>query len=111
MITEKDKQIMKERGIALPVKECNCSYCRHDYKVIGIKKARKFYSSEISKLKKGLKHLKDKGIKYGYLGDYNQEPKDIQKLRNDFAAIRETLDWTKLLKYRLYQVKRGIDVK
>lgn len=70
--------------MTIKTKICNCEICRDSMDRVGYKKYRKWNARYISKLKKDLKRLKDKGVKYGKLCSENKD-------EHTFACLLDSL--------------------
>ena len=79
---------------------CNCEICSHSMDRVGYKKYRKWNAKYISKLKKDLKRLKDKGIKYGKLCSENKD-------EHTFACLLDSLTHAIYIAYECRMIKKS----
>lgn len=79
---------------------CNCEICRNSMDRVGYKKYRKWNARYISKLKKDLKRLKDKGIKHGKLCSENKD-------EHIFACLLDSLTHAICISHECRMIKKS----
>ena len=79
---------------------CNCEICSHSMDRVGYKKYRKWNAKYISKLKKDLKRLKDKGVKYGKLWSENKD-------EHTFACLLDNLTHAVCISHECRMIKKN----
>lgn len=79
---------------------CNCEICSHSMDRVGYKKYRKWNARYISKLKKDLKRLKDKGIRHGKLCSENKD-------EHIFACLLDSLTHAICISHECRMLKKS----